>query len=319
MLAQRFSTAYDGIVVAAPAINWAKFVVANFWSQFVMNQLSSYPSPCIIDFINNATIKAYDKLDGVEDGVISAPGNCTFDPKTLVGKKTTCGDGVEVTEEHVMIVEKTWQGMRYAAGSFLWYGLNAGTPFSTLASTTCSTPTSCKSAPLVFSTNWIRQFVLQNPSFDLSNITHAQLDTIFYEFVLDYEDIISTISPDLIDFEQAGGKLIHYHGLADPSIYPSGSLDYYKKVEARNPDLRSFYRYFEAPGVRHCSGRNGPDPNNPVAAVVTWVENGLAPDFLSAVSADGYLERNLCPYPLVPAFNGGNIRSASSYVCRDSF
>ena len=160
---------------------------------------------------------------------------------------------------------------------------------------------------------------MQNPSFELSNITHAQLDTIFYESVLGYENIINTSNPDLTDFKQAGGKLIHYHGLADPSIYPSGSLDYYKKVEARDPDLRSFYRYFEAPGVYHCSGGNGPDPEDPVAVVVAWVENGLAPDLLPAVSADGTLERNLCPYPLVPAFKGGNISSALSYVCRDRF
>lgn len=39
MMAQRYPTQYDGIMAAAPAINWASFVVASYWAQLVMNQL----------------------------------------------------------------------------------------------------------------------------------------------------------------------------------------------------------------------------------------------------------------------------------------
>lgn len=39
MMAQRYPTQYDGIIAAAPAINWAKFIVAEYWPQFTMNQL----------------------------------------------------------------------------------------------------------------------------------------------------------------------------------------------------------------------------------------------------------------------------------------
>lgn len=47
MMAQRYPTQYDGIMAAAPAINWAKFVAAEYWPQLVMNQLGwNHMPPC---------------------------------------------------------------------------------------------------------------------------------------------------------------------------------------------------------------------------------------------------------------------------------
>ncbi len=42
MMAQRYPTQYDGIIAAAPAINWEKVLVAGYWPQLVMNQLGRY-------------------------------------------------------------------------------------------------------------------------------------------------------------------------------------------------------------------------------------------------------------------------------------
>lgn len=85
-MAQRYPQTYDGIVANAPAINWARFIVAEYWPQFTMNQLQSYAPQCVLNYITNATIAACDKIDGLVDGIISAPGLCTFDPHTLVGQ-----------------------------------------------------------------------------------------------------------------------------------------------------------------------------------------------------------------------------------------
>lgn len=39
MMAQRYPTQYDGILAGSPAINWDKFIPAEFWPQMLMNDL----------------------------------------------------------------------------------------------------------------------------------------------------------------------------------------------------------------------------------------------------------------------------------------
>jgi feruloyl esterase len=39
MMAQRYPTQYDGILAGSPAINWDKFIPAEFWPQMLMNVL----------------------------------------------------------------------------------------------------------------------------------------------------------------------------------------------------------------------------------------------------------------------------------------
>ncbi|KAF4969187.1 hypothetical protein FSARC_3563 [Fusarium sarcochroum] len=114
------------------------------------------------------------------------------------------------------------------------------------------------------------------------------------------------------DFRESGGKLLHWHGLQDQEIFVQGSENYYHRAEARHKHIRDFYRYLEAPGVAHCGG-DGLLPNGPLAALVDWVEGGIAPDHLPAATGDGKQKRNLCPYPLVPSYTGGDYIKSSSY------
>jgi hypothetical protein len=112
--------------------------------------------------------------------------------------------------------------------------------------------------------------------------------------------------------------MITYHGLADELIFSEGTEQYYKQVEAQDPSVRDFYRYFEAPGVLHCQGGMGPVPTDLLSAVVDWVENGIVSETIDARTADGR-RRRLCPYPLVSMYKGGDERDAESYRCEDAF
>jgi hypothetical protein len=325
MLAQRYPTAYDGILAEAPAINWPSFLVAEYWPQLVMNELGRYPHKCITDAITAAAIRSCDPDDGVVDGVISAPHHCKFDPFSVVGQKINCnGQPLSITKEDAVIAQKTWEGMRSTNGSFVWYGLEKGSALSregsqSLAATKCSTPTNCTGLPFPVSVEWIKLFVLQDPSMDVSTLNQSALVDIFHISKAKYETIIGTNDPDLSDFKEAGGKMVTWHGLSDELIFQRGTEQYYNRVEARDSAVRDYYRFFQAPGVYHCGGGYGPIPTDPLKSVVRWVEEGVSPDTLSAVSSDKRWHRNLCVYPLVPAYQGGDPKAASSYVCQEDF
>ncbi|PYH40477.1 putative feruloyl esterase [Aspergillus saccharolyticus JOP 1030-1] len=322
MLAQRYPTAYNGIMAAAPAINWPTFLVAEYWPQFVMNQLQTYPPTCVTDAITSAAVSACDSLDGVVDGVISAPGLCNFDPLSLVNKTITCNDtSVQITQSAALSVKLMWAGMRSSNGTFLWYGLERGAPLSmgsdgSLGATTCSSALNCTGSPFAISSDWIRRYILQDPAFDLTTLDHAELDSILARSIAEYDSIIGTDDPDLSAFKLAGGKMITWHGLADPLIFPKGTEHYYRRVQERDPAVRDFYRFFPAPGVHHCEGGNGPVPVDPLSQVVEWVEDGVVPETLLAQAADGRT-RALCPWPLVSVYNSGDVMDERSYTCEE--
>jgi feruloyl esterase len=139
---------------------------------------------------------------------------------------------------------------------------------------------------------------------------------------------MDTSNPDLRPFQARGGKIISWHGLADKVLPPNNTLNYYKRVEAISPDIRDFYRYFEAPGVAHCAGGKGPFPLKAFESLVKWVEEGVAPDVLDTqsmpVASEGeevVYRRPLCPWPKVAAYrgNGRDPAKADSFTCRDGF
>lgn len=84
------------------------------------------------------------------------------------------------------------------------------------------------------------------------------------------------------------------------------------------PDIQSFYRYFEAPGLGHCSGGIGGQPLTTFDALRSWVEDGHVPDKLPVKfnGTDGVEQsRILCPYPAKQVYNGGNVSEASGFSC----
>jgi hypothetical protein len=77
---------------------------------------------------------------------------------------------------------------------------------------------------------------------------------------------------------------------------------------------------FEAPGVNHCFGGPGGQPETTFDALRAWVENGTVPETLPVEFKDtkGRLNgRFLCPYPLKVRYDGkGDTTVESSYGCK---
>ena len=85
MEAQRYPQDYDGIVAAAPAINWTNLMMQSFWGSMVMNAASNPIAVVQARRGDRGRHHACDAIDGVKDGVIEDPKRCTYDPKVLVG------------------------------------------------------------------------------------------------------------------------------------------------------------------------------------------------------------------------------------------
>jgi feruloyl esterase len=73
--------------------------------------------------------------------------------------------------------------------------------------------------------------------------------------------------------------------------------------------------------MSHCGGGPATDQYDCLAAVVAWVERGVAPDRIIASAGAGSpwpgRTRPLCAYPAVARYAGtGSIENEGSFVCR---
>jgi hypothetical protein len=100
--------------------------------------------------------------------------------------------------------------------------------------------------------------------------------------------IYDATDPDLTAFRARGGKLLLFHGWADPLVTPQRTLDYYAAVRATMGGAEStarFARLFMLPGVDHCGLQPGPGAKSiefdPLPALEAWVERDEAPAALN--------------------------------------
>jgi len=318
MEVQRYPQDYNGVVAASPAINWTKFHPQQLWGPVVMNASNNPVPACKLNAATAAAIAACDAIDGVKDGVIEDPKRCTFDPKTLVG--TPAGECGAFTEADASVIGKLWAGPRREDGSFLWYGLPRGADLNALWT---SRGTPLRPVPFAIMLDWFRYFLTQDPQFDPGAVTPAAYERLFDQSVEQYATVIAADNPDLKAFRDRGGKAIVWHGWADQLISAEGTVDYYNRVQQEMGGAKKaseVMRLFMAPGVGHCGGGAGPAPTETLESLLTWVEDGKAPETLPAVRRDqtGTITRKrpLCQYPLVAKYKGsGSTDDAANFTC----
>lgn len=319
MMAQRYPGSYDGILAAAPAINWAEFIPTEFWPQRKMYEAGYFPSQCEFDAVTAAAVEACDELDGLKDGVVGMVNGCGFRAEQAIGKAYSCETTVgTVSAKTTAIVQSIWDGARDSEGKFQWYGLTHQAPMSGLANTTCASNGTCTGVPFAITSEWHRIFLERNNSFDPYSLSAYSWDRAFKLSKNAYTSIMGTSDPDLSLFKKSGAKMITWHGTADQLIFFNGTIDYYRRVLNLDANARDFYRFYSAPGVEHCRGGKGPFPSDALATLVKWVEAGEAPERLPAsrmINGQKW-EQELCQYPLTSIYTGGDPKNATSFVCK---
>lgn len=116
-------------------------------------------------------------------------------------------------------------------------------------------------------------------------------------------------------------KLLLYHGMADPFFSPWDTVRYVEQVEHNNGGadrVGQWARLFLVPGMTHCSGRPALDQFDRLGAIVSWVEEGKAPDRMNATGRSfPNVSRPLCPYPKFAQYDGsGSANDAASFSCK---
>jgi feruloyl esterase len=138
------------------------------------------------------------------------------------------------------------------------------------------------------------------------------------------------INPDLRTFRSLGHKLLQFHGWADQSVSPHSSIEYKDSVDAvlgsyadrsqrAQQDSGDFYRLFRVPGMYNCAAGPGTDFFDGLGALRAWVEEGTAPDRITAAHlTSGRVDktRPLCPYPQEARYVGsGGGNDANNFSC----
>ena len=318
---QRYPNDYDGVIAGDPA-NYPThlFMGAHLWiTQALENDPAGYIPSSKAEILGAAVYAACDALDGIKDGIINDPRRCHFDPSTLLCKN---GDAPDcLTGAQVAAVKKIYQGGRASDGQQIFPGIMPGGEAGQGGWATWITGSGPgRGAHSTLGIPFFRYIVFEDPKWDFRSFRFDKVPG--FDSDVDFTDdklgaIFNNMNPDLTAFRAHGGKLIQYHGWADPDISPLNSINYYQSVNEKMGDSKNFYRLFLVPGMFHCNGGPGPNTFDTLSALEQWAEDGSAPDRI--VATGGTVKdrtRPLCPYPQEAQWKGaGSTDRAENFVC----
>ncbi len=308
--AQTYPEDFDAVVAGSPGLNWTGRSTQAVWiAQATHKDEASALPRAKLAVIHEAALEACDARDGVKDGVIDEPRKCNFDPKVLECKGAdapTCLTSAQV--ETVRAIYSDVVNPRTKQVIFQRHE-----PGSEMGWTTMAGPN-----PMGFGVDLYKYVVYQDPNWDYKTLT---FDT-GVDRAYKTDNAMDALNPDLSKFMKHGGKIIQYHGWADPQISPGSSVAYYQSVEKKmgSAKVHQSYRLFMVPGMAHCGGGDGTSTFDMLTALEQWVDQGKAPDRIEASRVrDGKTDRTrpLCPYPQVASYKGsGSTDESANFVCK---
>src|SRR5580658_1411604 len=307
--AQMFPNDYDAVIAGAPANRTA---ISLWIAAAVLKDPASYIPPSKYPMIHQAALDACDARDGLKDGLIDDPTKCNFDPKALLCKGA---DGAScLTAPQVEAAKKIYSpAVNPRTGQQLFYSLVPGTELGWGIQALGPEP----SANIY---DQYRYVVFKDPNWDWRTFN---FDSDVVRGDQPENLVMNATDPNLKPFFSHNGKVLLYHGWSDPNVPTLHTIKYYKSVVdtmGGAAKVSNNIRLFLEPGMGHCSGGEGPNVFDKVAALEQWVEHGKAPEALIAShSTAGKVDRTrpLCPYPQVAKYKGsGSIDDAANFSCK---
>jgi feruloyl esterase len=309
--AERYPGDFDAIIAGAPSVYQMELHAVRVALNVMTHRgADTAIPPTKYAAIHEALLKACDALDGVKDGVLEDPAACHFDPKTIEcsgADAPTC-----LTPPQVETARALYSPIKRGASS-------AGiSPALLLPGTELGWATLAGPQPLDLSVSAFQYVVFKDPSWDWHRFnvaTDVDLAIKADAGVMNFTD------PNLKPFFDRGGKLLIYHGWADPQVAPLNTVRYFQDVvKTTGPAAvgRSVQLYM-VPGMGHCQGGPGTDRFDKVAAMDQWIAEGRAPATILASHRSGTevdRTRPLCPYGQVAKWKGsGSTDDAANFSC----
>jgi poly(3-hydroxybutyrate) depolymerase len=356
--ASRYAEMYDGYLAGAPGYNLPKAATAQIWGSQQWNKLAT-PGATVPNgtgtipdlgsaltaaerrLVASKILAKCDALDGLTDGMVQDTLTCQtkFD---LAADVPTCAgarDGTCLTADQKTTLAAVHSGAKTTAGAAIYnkFFYEPGIAYPNWA--LWKFVNSIALDPLAVGT------IFRVPPAFIPNSLTANVDDlntqIFATNATYTESGMSHMTPpnatDLSKLRDRGAKILVYHGASDPIFSAADTVSWYVGVTSANAtgnsSARNFARYFNVPGMTHCSGGAATDQFDAITPLVQWVEKGIAPDSIVAsvrgtgnaggVNADVPAEwsqrrtRPLCAYPTVATYSGsGDQEVAASFSCQ---
>jgi feruloyl esterase len=352
--ASRFPWAYDGILAGAPGLNLPKAAVQHAWD--VQSWLMASPditqafSMGDMSLVSAKVVEACDGLDGVVDGMVNDIAACqsAFHLSNLQcpgDKQPTC-----LSANQVVALARSFGGPKDSSGrqlysdwpfdsglaGFNWRLWKLESPIPPWANMPIIAVMGSGALSYVFLTPPVMTpgtpgdllGFLAGFDFDRDAPKIFATDATYTTSAMQFMTPPDVANPRMTVYKALGRKMIIYHGQSDPVFSYNDTSNWYSALATNHHGhANDFVRFFSVPGMNHCEGGPATDQFDALTALVSWVEQGAAPDrLLASVSASnpevpptwsGNRTRPLCPYPNIARYNGsGDIESAASFSCQ---
>lgn len=353
--ASRYPGEFDGYLAGAPGYQLPKAALANLWGSQqwaklatagATTQLNGRTLPDLSTALTDAEratvgrsiLAQCDALDGVRDGLVQDVQACqqAFNVNAHVPTCSNARDGTCLTSAQKTTLAATHTGATTSNGTPIynrfWFdagitgsGWKAWKFVNSIALDLLAVGTVFRAPPA---------FIRESLAVSVDELA-AQITATGGAFS---ESGIQFMTPpnatDLTAIQRRGAKVLLFHGVSDPIFSAADSADWYESVVAlHGPNAADFARLFLVPGMNHCSGGPATDQFDMLAALVNWVERGVAPDAVlatarGAANAGGAnpelpgdwsptRTRLLCAYPRAARYIGnGDPEVAANFVCR---
>jgi feruloyl esterase len=278
--------------------------------------------------LQQAVLAKCDTNDGIHDGVIDDPPSCRFDPFVDLKPRMCPGDknGDECfTQRQLQTLQEIYRGPHDSRGVRVYKGMDLGSEWEWQRTMFPHRGNGMVPSKLIYGVDHVNfLFYEESPGVPLPNPFNPRQipdkratppEFGWWEFNIDdvtsgrgaaMMAITDATDPDLSRYLlRKNGKLLMFHGWADPEGQAEPTLDYYRKVLETTfrgdvDGAREKVRLFMFPGMGHCGDGPGCNEADPLEALVAWVEKGVAPDYLVAHHRTNGIvdnERRVCAWP----------------------